>query len=306
MGLVAVLALVTGFVWLSSWQLNASTSGTRLADPDKDRVRPYSDIFKPHDVLGLDEVDTVVEATGTYVPGSSFLVENKLNDGVHGYWVVALFIPDGSDTVHTSLGEGQRGLIVARAWTSQAEIPAEPTGPLTVAGRIVGNDPPLGTNQLSETGQQQGRTLASANSSYLTNVWNAALYNGILTADSETTGSTPLTPEGTIAPTATVIGQSETYTPIRADQVTDTSLDWLNIFYAIEWLVFAGFALYIWWRMLKDSVDKDANPALYFEYEGEYWVDEATGRPYYYDPADDAYYFFDDVNPHSHVQDASR
>ncbi|WP_421083172.1 SURF1 family protein [Rothia nasimurium] len=305
-GLVAVLALVTGFVWLSSWQLSASTSATRSADPDKDRVRPYSEIFTPYSVLDLDEVDTVVEATGSYVPGSSYLVENKLNDGKQGYWVVALFIPDGTDTVTTSMGEGPRGLVVARAWTSEAEIPAEPTGTVTVAGRIVGNDAPLGTNQLSQAGQEQGRTLASANSSYLTNVWNTALFNGILTADSETNGLTPLTAEGTIDPAATVLGQSETYTPVRAEQVTNDSLDWLNIFYAIEWLVFAGFALYFWWRMLKDSVDKDTNPTHYFEYEGQYWVDEATGRPYYYDPADDAYYFFDQVNPAAGSQEPSR
>ena len=31
----------------------------------------------------------------------------------------------------------------------------------------------------------------------------------------------------------------------------------MNIFYAIEWVVFAGFALYLWWRFLRDDVNRE-------------------------------------------------
>lgn len=92
-GLLAVLALVTGFVLLSSWQLGASTQGRITADPAKDVVRPYSQILEPGDYLDASEVDTVVEATGSYVSGSSYLVENKLHNGTQGFWVVSLFEP---------------------------------------------------------------------------------------------------------------------------------------------------------------------------------------------------------------------
>ncbi|MDO4898106.1 MAG: SURF1 family cytochrome oxidase biogenesis protein [Rothia sp. (in: high G+C Gram-positive bacteria)] len=297
-GLFAVLALVTGFVLLSSWQLGASTSGQRTVDATKDRVHPYQQVLQPGGYLDAQEADTVVEARGRYVPGSSYLVERKLKDGQEGYWVVSLFEPTDTDTVKTSFGEGQRGIAVARGWTPVAQIPAEPTGQVTVAGRVVGNDPPVTSNLVKTEGAEIKRVLGSANSSFLTNLWDAPLYNGILTADSETTGSTPVTEEGTIAAEATVIGGDESLQPIRAGQVTDESVNWLNIFYAVEWLVFAGFALYLWWRMLKDATEKEADPALYFEYEGEYWIDEASGKPYYYDPVDDAYYFFDEVEKH--------
>ena len=30
-------------------------------------------------------------------------------------------------------------------------------------------------------------------------------------------------------------------------------INWLNLFYAAEWVVFAGFALFIWWRLVKDD-----------------------------------------------------
>ncbi|WP_237233160.1 SURF1 family protein [Rothia nasisuis] len=295
LGLLLVLALASGFVALSKWQLNASTLGQLTADPAKDVVRPYSQVLKAHDSLDATEVDTVIEATGSYLPGSSYLVQEKLHGGQEGFWVISLFVPDGESTVVTNLGEGPRGIAVVRGWTPTPELPAEPGGTVTVAGRLVGNDPPLTSDLITDENRNHDRMLASANSSYLTNTWNAALYNGILTADSETHGATPLTGQGTIAENASLLEQSGTLQPIRATQYTDDSVDWLNIFYALEWLVFAGFALYLWWRMLKDSVEKAEDPTLYFEYEGEYWVDEATGRPYYFDPADQAYYFFDEI-----------
>jgi hypothetical protein len=44
--------------------------------------------------------------------------------------------------------------------------------------------------------------------------------------------------------------------------VSDVSLNWLNVFYAIEWVVFAGFALYLWFRLVKDAWEREAEEAL--------------------------------------------
>ena len=30
-------------------------------------------------------------------------------------------------------------------------------------------------------------------------------------------------------------------------------VNWLNAFYAIEWLLFAGFAVFLWWRLVEDA-----------------------------------------------------
>jgi surfeit locus 1 family protein len=37
----------------------------------------------------------------------------------------------------------------------------------------------------------------------------------------------------------------------------ETTVNWLNIFYAIEWVVFAGFAVFLWFRLVKDSWERD-------------------------------------------------
>ena len=38
-------------------------------------------------------------------------------------------------------------------------------------------------------------------------------------------------------------------------------LNWLNIFYAIEWVVFAGFAVYLWYRLVRDAVERERDEA---------------------------------------------
>jgi len=37
---------------------------------------------------------------------------------------------------------------------------------------------------------------------------------------------------------------------------SDVTLNWLNVFYAIEWVVFAGFALYLWYRLVRDAWER--------------------------------------------------
>ncbi len=36
-----------------------------------------------------------------------------------------------------------------------------------------------------------------------------------------------------------------------------SSLNWLNIFYAAEWVIFAGFAFYLWYRLARDAWERE-------------------------------------------------
>jgi hypothetical protein len=42
----------------------------------------------------------------------------------------------------------------------------------------------------------------------------------------------------------------------------DVSLNWLNVFYAIEWALFAGFAVYLWYRLVKDAYEREEEDKL--------------------------------------------
>ena len=36
-----------------------------------------------------------------------------------------------------------------------------------------------------------------------------------------------------------------------------STVNWLNIFYAVEWAVFAGFAFYLWYRLARDAWERE-------------------------------------------------
>lgn len=303
-GLLLALLMVTGFMMLSKWQFDASSRSITVADPAKDTLRPYSDVLKAGEPITSYTVDTVVEAEGKYVAGSSYLVANRLDDGAKGYWVISEFIPEGTDTVTTSTTDHKpRTIAVARAWTKDATIPAEPTGEVKIAGRVISNDSPVTSNQLDAADQGNEKILGSAATAQLTNLWDSPLYSGVLAARTEVPASQkiPSTSENTISDSATILGETDTVRPIKAEQVVNSEHNWLNIFYSLEWIVFAVFAIYLWLHMLKDAADKEKNPTHYYEYSGEYFLDEETGRYYYWDEEDQQYYFFDETpEPQTH------
>jgi surfeit locus 1 family protein len=35
------------------------------------------------------------------------------------------------------------------------------------------------------------------------------------------------------------------------------ALNWLNIFYAVEWVIFAGFAIFLWYRLARDAWERE-------------------------------------------------
>jgi hypothetical protein len=32
-----------------------------------------------------------------------------------------------------------------------------------------------------------------------------------------------------------------------------TSVNWLTLFYAVEWVLFGVFAVFLWWRLVQDQ-----------------------------------------------------
>ena len=56
--------------------------------------------------------------------------------------------------------------------------------------------------------------------------------------------------------------------PLRiGPQPPPQQVNWLNLFYSVEWIVFAGFALFIWWRMVKDDYRRDLEDELDDEHD---------------------------------------
>ena len=297
--LAVCLGVALVFVLLSRWQLESSRDAQTVYDPGKEIVRPLDETMDPGSVPTLEQVDTAVEATGTYLPDSTVLIEDRLQDGRSGWWVVAgLQIPGTQDD--WSDADADLVLPVVRGWTDDPEhIPQLPEGEISVAGRLLPQEAPVPTQD-----QEPGR-YASLSPAQLTNVWDAPIYSGFVTAMAEAPAAQPAPQDGTTGladddgtlPEVGSLMSSDLEAVSVDQQPTDTSLDPLNIFYAVEWVVFAGFALWIWFSSVRDDHRRSQDPAAWFELDGEslaYAWDQQAQRFYYYDPVAGEYFYFDD------------
>ena len=100
--------------------------------------------------------------------------------------------------------------------------------------------------------------LASAE---LVNLWDRDLYAGYVVAESFTVGGT----EYVVTGDAGVEGVETEPQPEEAE------VAWLNIFYAVEWFIFALFSLYLWWRFVRDDYLKDQREAELDELWEQHW-----------------------------------
>jgi surfeit locus 1 family protein len=256
--LVLALAVAAGFALLGQWQLGRAVSSGEVVGSVSETVRPLTEVGVPQAPVFETQAAQKAEALGGFVPSGYDIIGERLNGEDAGYWVIGQFeVTDPADTY----------LAVALGWSASADTAREtaerlqasgvPAGLQSIEGRYLPTeaprdadiaDPAEGVTSLD--GSPLETTLAVAS---LVNRWTefdegAEVYGGYLVLDAAPEGLTPiLSPE-----------------PDRSVQ-----LNWLNIFYAVEWVVFAGFAIYLWYRLVRDA----------WERENEDEDDEATAEP---------------------------
>jgi surfeit locus 1 family protein len=116
--------------------------------------------------------------------------------------------------------------------TDPADAGAPPSGPLTIAGGLAPGESP------SSVPVAAGE-IGSIDLSLLVNTWPGELYNAFVFLESET-------PQAAGQPTRVP-------TPLP-----DTSIQWRNAAYAVQWWVFALFALWVWFRMVREETRREA------------------------------------------------
>jgi cytochrome oxidase assembly protein ShyY1 len=169
-----------------------------------------------------------VTVEGEWVAADTLVLTGRNNgDETQGAWLVAhLVTPDGVT------------LVVALGWApdaarAEAARDALPAGTLT--GRYLPGEPPSDSD--FEAGEHSAISAAE-----LINIWPDAqpAYAGYLIASEA--------PEGL----------ERIFAPQPEREV---SLNVLNVFYAIEWVIFAGFAIYLWYRLVRDVVEREREDA---------------------------------------------
>ena len=171
-----------------------------------------------------------VTVAGEYDAGRQVLVSGKRQGGVDGFWVLtALRTPSGA------LVPVVRGFVPQAAPTPPSVL-APPTGPVALSGSL---EPPETTPADAGAPRRPGRSRPRTPPTWSTSG----------AARSTTSCSTP---PARAAPAGLVRSRPVPVPPPD----TGGGLRLRNAAYAVQWWLFAAFALLLWWRMVRqDAVD---------------------------------------------------
>ncbi|GFZ93448.1 SURF1 family protein [Nesterenkonia alkaliphila] len=248
--LILALVMATVFVVLSAWQFGASRSET-VQHQDTETPAPLTEIYEPARPITVHEADRIVDVTGEFLPETQVFIAERLQEGESGYWAVAAF-----QVADAPAGEV---IPVVRGWAEDYDaVGPPPEGQLTLQGRLLPTEAPApGPRELPYP------LLSTLSVAELINLWDEDSYSGFLVDFSGEAGAS---------------GSSSLEGVWVGTQPEGSSINWLNLFYAVEWVVFAGFAFYFWWRMVRDAQQRQAEEArLDAEWE-EQWRREQLAK----------------------------
>lgn len=219
--LLLCLGIAAGFAGLGQWQLSRSVENAAAPEkPDTETPVPLDTIAEPQTAVTPAQFGRLVTVSGRYA--QVLEVTDRNNGGAEqGSVVVAQLITDDGVS-----------LVVALGWTATHGMPGLTDETVTLTGRYLPSE--VASDSDFEAGERNAISVAD-----LINVWPDAVpvYGGYLVLDDA--------PEPLEA----------IYSPPPSQEV---SLNLLNVFYAIEWAIFAGFAIYLWYRLVQDVVEREA------------------------------------------------
>lgn len=236
--LILALAIAAAFAALGQWQLARAVAVDPSQAGPTEHMVPLTQVIGPsepiHDVL----VGQQVSVTGAFVPGDFVVLGGRLNGETKGYWVTGHLIV---------ASEKPASLAVALGWAkSQDEantvakrLNDAPSSQLDLTGRLVPSQGPL----VPDAKTPDAFLLTEMSVASLINVWAG--------------------PAGDVyLPYFLSFDTPDGLTKIDAPKPEiEFELNWLNIFYAIEWAVFAGFAVFLWYRLTRDAWEKEVDEA---------------------------------------------
>lgn len=231
--LVLALAIAALFAFLGHWQLDRSVQSLKPVNTGSETRKVLSDVSKPQTEFLDKMTGQRVSVSGSFVAGDFRVLSERLNQSDSGYWLVGRFVDASNKST----------VVVALGWSkteaeAKAAIPAVPVSPavVTIDGRYL-------PSEAADDGKFVKGYETVVSVPQLINEWAELpgdVYNGYVV-------------DGRCWGDLTAI-----YSPPPIDQAT---LNWLNVFYAVEWVVFAGFAIFLWFRLVRDTYEREIEEA---------------------------------------------
>jgi surfeit locus 1 family protein len=219
---LCVALLVAGvFAALGQWQLERSFAEATVVERDTENAVALETIASPQQVISTDASGRMVRVECSFVAGDDVVIQQRRSVDGSGDWLVRHCVT-----------EADASLAVVLGWSPGTLEPAligDPEMPLV--GRYVPTESP----QQSDFRSGERSAVAVAE---LLNLWTnpGPVYGGYLVVLKAPDGLLTI---GTEAPP------------------TERQLNWLNLFYAAEWAIFGLFALYLWYRLVRDVWERE-------------------------------------------------
>lgn len=226
----ATLAAVAVCLWLGTWQLERAHDHAR--DPSSAPAVALEQLSRPFGALPTASVGRSVRAQGRWDAAHQVVVTGRHRGDRVGSWVVTPLVLDGART------RGRPDAIaVVRGW---APTDASDPGSLRPVRGVVRVQGVLEPSERSATGTPDidgaAGTVAQLDTTTLAARWPYALHGGVLLQSAQR----PVAASGLVA-----------VSPPSSDRGNGAPFS--NTGYAVQWLLFALFAVWMWWRLLREQ-----------------------------------------------------
>jgi len=233
--LAVALVLATGMAFLGQWQLDRARENSRREAVQEATGRPavpLTSLLHARQSFTTEDADRPVTAQGQWDGAHQLLVAERYQDGARGWWVLTpLVLDDGS------------AVAVVRGWVPSASdpavappAPAAPgAAPVSVRGVLRPGEPPVDHAPGAGTGLPPGQ-LDGVDLTQLVQRWPQHLITGYLVLTSADPAPAAPAPR-----------------PVPPTAPSNRTVAWQNLSYAVQWFVFAGFGLALWFRLVRDD-----------------------------------------------------
>jgi surfeit locus 1 family protein len=235
-GLLLLCLVVAGvFAWLGQWQLGRAIDTDPPPAGATEEIRPLADVVGPGEYLSGPLVGQRVETEGTWIPGDFIILSSRYNDDVEGYWVTGqLRIADTEQPTSIAVAIGWAAT-EADARAAVDELDAAASASLPITGRLISDETPAPPPHSGDS-QAMSRMSTAALLGRWHDIDQLDVYRQYIAS---------IEPSGGLVAISSPAPEA------------DSPVNWLNIFYAVEWAIFAGFAFYLWYRLAKDQWEKE-------------------------------------------------
>ena len=228
-----MVAAVAAAVGLGLWQLHVweAARAAEARDLSNAEPLPLAEVMTGDSPFPGEYLGQPVSFAGEWLAAGTVYVEGRELDGRRGYWVV------------TPVRVGDSAMPVVRGWSAKAEAPA-PSGMADVEGWLQASE---GTG--TTDADPHDDVIAEMRIASMVEHVDADLYSGYVVAREPTQQLAAVTPES--------VPKVSSSTSLR------------NLLYAFQWWVFGGFAVYIWFRWCRDTVEQSRAEEVAAEDGGE-------------------------------------